>query len=49
MHVGLNDGGVIRTVPATNTLWSWTAVLGDPVLYLAKGTPNEAPYEPAAF
>ena len=31
------------------TLWSWTAVLGDPVLYLARGTPNETPYEPAAL
>jgi predicted choloylglycine hydrolase len=31
------------------TLWSWTAVLGDPVLYLAKGTPNATPYEPAAL
>jgi hypothetical protein len=31
------------------TLWSWTAALGDPVLYLAKGTPNETPYEPLAL
>ena len=29
------------------TLWSWTAALGDPVMYLAKGTPNETPYDPA--
>ena len=31
------------------TLWSWTALPGDPVLYLAKGKPNETPYEPAAL
>jgi len=31
------------------TLWSWTAALGDPVLYLARGTPDGTPYEPAAL
>lgn len=31
------------------TLWSWTAILGEAVLYLAKGTPSEMPYEPAAL
>ena len=31
------------------TLWSWTATLGSPVMYLAKGTPNETPYEPASL
>lgn len=31
------------------TLWSWTAALGDPVLYLANGTPNQTRYEPAAL
>lgn len=31
------------------TLWSWTAALGEPVMHLAKGTPNETPYEPEAL
>ena len=31
------------------TLWSWTAALGDPVLYLAKGTPHETPYASVAL
>lgn len=31
------------------TLWSWTAALGDPIIYLAKGTPNKASYERAAL
>ena len=31
------------------TLWSWTAVPGDPILYLAKGTPDATPYEPATL
>lgn len=28
------------------TLWSWTAVLGEPGIRLARGTPNETSYEP---
>ncbi len=31
------------------TLWSWTAALGDSAIQLAKGTPYETPYEPAAL
>jgi predicted choloylglycine hydrolase len=31
------------------THWSWTAVLGEPEIHLAKGTPNETPYAPVAF
>lgn len=28
------------------TLWSWTAVLGEPGIRVSKGTPNVTPYEP---
>jgi hypothetical protein len=42
------SGGPAAENPAV-TLWSWTAVPGDPVLYLAQGTPNETPYQPAAL
>jgi hypothetical protein len=39
------EGGEAAGDPAV-TLWSWTAALGDPVMYLAKGTPGAIPYEP---
>jgi hypothetical protein len=41
-------GGGEAENPAV-TLWSWTAAPGDAVVYLAKGTPSETPYEPAAL
>lgn len=31
------------------TLWSWTAVLGEPGMRLARGTPDETPYEQVAL
>jgi predicted choloylglycine hydrolase len=31
------------------TLWSWTASPGDSICHLAKGTPDETPYEPVAL
>lgn len=31
------------------TLWSWTAVLDEPRTYLARGRPDEQPYEPVAL
>jgi hypothetical protein len=31
------------------THWSWTAVLGQRSIQLAKGTPSETPYEPVAL
>lgn len=40
---------VSRSRRGMGTIWSWTASLGDGVLHLADGEPDEIPYRPFGF